>query len=113
MDDVKFGAIPMALGTSEQPDNDLRLIVRLIRADIGKDVAVMPSDDPSLGVLEVDHPKVSCRRSGMRRAELFQDLGGLFNKLSVRSGQHDTSAMLEQHSRFARVGEKLLPDVYQ
>ncbi|WP_330309688.1 hypothetical protein OHA51_48110 [Streptomyces sp. NBC_00589] len=30
MDDVKFGAIAMALGTSEQPDSDLRLLVRLI-----------------------------------------------------------------------------------
>ncbi|MBT2370356.1 hypothetical protein J7E88_35080 [Streptomyces sp. ISL-10] len=59
MDDVKFCAIPMALGASEQPDSDLRLILRLIRADIGKDVVVVPGDDPSLGVLEVDHPKIS------------------------------------------------------
>lgn len=88
---MRFDAIPMALATSEQPDSDLRLIVRLIRADIGKDVVVVPGDDPSLGVLEVDHPKVSCRRTGMRRAELLQDLGGLFSKLSIRSGQHDTS----------------------
>ncbi|MFC7265778.1 hypothetical protein [Streptomyces lutosisoli] len=87
MDDVKFGAIPMALGTSEHPDSDLRLILRLTRADIRKDVVVVPGDDPSLDVLEVDHPEVSCRRSGMRRAELPQDLGGLFSKLSIRSGR--------------------------
>ncbi|GAB2444347.1 hypothetical protein GCM10027162_45380 [Streptomyces incanus] len=49
----------------------------------------------------------------MHRAELLQDLGGLFGELSIRSGQHDTSPVFEQHPRLARVGEKPLPDVYQ
>jgi hypothetical protein len=53
MDDVKLGAVPVALGTSKQPYSDLRLILRLIGADISKDVVVMPRDDPSLDVLEV------------------------------------------------------------
>ncbi|GAA3481652.1 hypothetical protein GCM10018966_061830 [Streptomyces yanii] len=113
MDDVKFDAIPMALGTSEQSDSDLRPILRLIRADIREDIVVVPGYGPSLDVPEVDHPKVSCRRSGMRRAELLQEGGGLFSKLPFRGGQHDTSAMLEQHPRLARVGEKPLPDVYK
>ncbi|MBC2907028.1 hypothetical protein [Streptomyces sp. PSKA01] len=68
MDDVKLGAIPMALGTSEQPDSDLRPVLRLIGADIGEDIVVVPGDDPALGVLEVDHSEIACRRSGMRRA---------------------------------------------
>ncbi|MFD6995583.1 hypothetical protein ACFWA5_04700 [Streptomyces mirabilis] len=111
MDDAQFGAISMALGTSEQPNSDLQLIMGLIRADIGEDIVVVPGDDPSLSVLEIDHPKVPCRRSGMRRAEFLQDLGGLFTKVSIRSGQHDTSAVLEQHPRLVRVGEKPLPGV--
>lgn len=49
----------------------------------------------------------------MRRAELLDEVGCLFSELPFRSGQHDTSAMLEQHPRLARVGEKPLPDVYQ
>lgn len=48
----------------------------------------------------------------MHRAELPQEVGGLFSKLPLRSGQHDTSAVLEQYPRLARVGEKPLPDVY-
>ncbi|MEU1050222.1 hypothetical protein ABZ400_34450 [Streptomyces sp. NPDC005897] len=110
---MKLGAVPVALGTSEEPDHDLRLILRLTRSDIGKNVVVMPGDDPSLVVLEVDHPKVSCRRSGISRTELLQEVGRLYGELPFRSGQHDTSAMLEQHPRLARVGEKPLPDVYQ
>ncbi|WP_328296534.1 hypothetical protein [Streptomyces sp. NBC_00435] len=77
MDDVQFAAVSIPLGSPEQPNSDLRLIMGLIRADIGEDVIVMTGDGPSFDVLEVDHPKVSCRRSGMRRAKRLQDLGGL------------------------------------
>ncbi|MFF3484454.1 hypothetical protein ACFYXC_14450 [Streptomyces sp. NPDC002701] len=46
MDDVELGAVAVTLGTSEQADADLRLILRLGGADMGEDVVVMPGDDP-------------------------------------------------------------------
>lgn len=48
VDDVKLGAVLVALGTSEHSDSDLRVVPRLIGADIGKDIVVLPGDDPPL-----------------------------------------------------------------
>jgi len=47
----------------------------------------------------------------VHRTELPENLGGLFGKVSIGNGQHHTGAVLEQHPRLVRVGEKALPDV--
>jgi hypothetical protein len=45
MDDVQFGAVAMTLRSPKQPDGDLRLVLRLVRADI-RDSWTCPPTSP-------------------------------------------------------------------
>ncbi|WP_367620981.1 hypothetical protein [Streptomyces olivoreticuli] len=111
MDDVQFGAVPVALGTSAHSDSKVVLTAGLVGRDIGKNLRVVTGDHPAIGVLDVDHSEVSCGSACMHSAELPEDPDGLLGKVSIGSGKHHTDAMFEQHPRFARVGEKALSDI--